>query len=271
MSGITDFQTITVAIDHGTAQLQLNRPEEHNAFNASMIGELRRALTLLQADESLRIVVLSGAGSNFCAGADLKWMAAQKDYSYDKNLADARQLADFFDQLFCFPLPVFASVHGRVRGGGLGLLACADWVLAETRADFALTEVSLGLVPATILPYLLHCMPVRQLQPLLLTAGTFNAEQATQWGLVHECVEAEYLSLRLEQQVEAVKKNAPHAIIEAKAMSRKFSALNRQTWSQTTAELIAAVRVTPEAQEGMEAFLMHRPPKWHDDGGRALQ
>ncbi|NRB39989.1 MAG: enoyl-CoA hydratase/isomerase family protein [Pseudomonadales bacterium] len=262
---IKNFQSIRLTIDKHVARLTLSRPETHNAFHALMLQEMTEALTYLKKSPKVRVLQLVAQGHDFCAGADIHWMAAQHKNTLEQNIADAHLLADFLAALYHFHLPVLAQVQGRVRGGGIGLLACADWVVADQASDYALSEVRLGLIPATIMPYLLQAIPRRQLLPLIINAQIFDADTALSMGLIHACVGKDQLSSCMTLQTQQILENGPEAVQAAKSWARTLTNYQVENISQKSAELIADLRVSKEGQEGMSAFLQKRQPRWPAD------
>lgn len=254
------LNTVALDIEGGIARLTLNRPEVHNAFNAQTISELREALASLAADEAVRILVLRGAGKHFCAGGDLNWMKSQKEASLQENLADSGRLADLLDELNSFPKPTIAEVQGAAFGGALGLISCCDMVVASDDARFCLSEVKLGLSPATISPYVIAAMGARQARRYFLTAELINAEKAYEIGLIHQIVSRETLSDVTADWIKHLLNNGPQAIAATKQLIRDVSnkAVDDEL-KNVTSELIARLRVSDEGQEGLTAFFEKRP------------
>ncbi|WP_420588835.1 enoyl-CoA hydratase/isomerase family protein [Bacterioplanoides sp.] len=253
------LNTVALNIEGGIARLTLNRPEVHNAFNAETISELREALASLAADDAVRILVLRGEGKHFCAGGDLNWMKSQKEASLEENLADSGRLADLLDELNSFPKPTIAEVQGAAFGGALGLISCCDMVVASDDARFCLSEVKLGLSPATISPYVIAAMGARQARRYFLTAELINAEKAYEIGLIHQIVSRETLSEVTSGWIKNLLNNGPQAIAATKQLIRDVS--NKPVDDELknyTSELIAHLRVGDEGQEGLTAFFEKR-------------
>lgn len=255
---------LLVEIDNrGLATLTLNRPELHNAFDDELIRELGQAFDDLAQNPEVRALVLTGNGKSFSAGGDLNWMQRMVDYSEEQNRNDAALLAAMLHKLDTFPAPTIARVQGAAFGGGVGLVSCCDMAVASERASFCLSEVKIGLLPATISPYVINAIGARQARRYFVTAERFSAERAREIGLVSEiCAEAE-LDRTLGELVNAVLGNGPRAVTMAKqlAMSMSNRVINTELQAQTS-NLIAAVRVSPEGQEGLKAFLEKRAPNW---------
>jgi methylglutaconyl-CoA hydratase len=262
----------------GVATLTLNRPEVHNAFDAALVQRLTELLVELKSRGDVRIVVLTGAGRSFSAGADVKWMRSMARCSEEENFEDALHLADLMALLNAMPVPTVACVNGHAYGGGVGLLACCDIVLASNEARFALSEVRLGLVPAVISPYVVAAIGERNARRLFLSGEAMNAKLARRVGLVHEIAKPNKLDAALEDQLGMLLKGGPNALRESKELIFTVEgggisaddALRRRT-----AQIIAQLRVSAEGQEGLAAFLEKRKPAWvsaagspHGDGSK---
>jgi methylglutaconyl-CoA hydratase len=249
----------------GVAWLTLNRPDVHNAFNAALIAELTAALARLEKDPTVRLVVLTGAGKSFSAGADLNWMRAMASYSEEENQQDAENLAGLMDRLNHLAKPTLALVQGAAFGGGVGLVACCDIVLASPAAVFCLSEVKLGLIPAAISPYVVAAIGQSAARRYFLTAERFSAAQAHRLGLVDEVVPAEQLATEAEKMIATLLSGGPAAQAESKELI--FAVAQRPVTPEImldTARRIARVRVGAEGQEGLRAFFDKRPAGWID-------
>ncbi|MBY5990694.1 enoyl-CoA hydratase-related protein [Ferrimonas balearica] len=255
------YQYIELTQQGPLARLTLNRPDKHNAFNAETIAELLDALARVAEDNALSLLVLDARGKHFCAGADLAWMKAQAQMDAEANLADARQLAELMRRLDTLPIPVLAQVQGAAFGGALGLIACADVVVAQPDSLFCLSEVKLGLIPAAISPYVSRAIGPRQMRRYALTAERFDGAQAQALGLVHEL--AEQPAEAAQPLIDALLANGPQALRAGKSLLALVSdAPIDEALCEETARRIAAIRVTPEGQEGLQAFFDKRPPAW---------
>jgi methylglutaconyl-CoA hydratase len=247
----------------GVVWLTLDRPEIHNAFDDRLIAALTAELARLGADDAVRVVVLTGAGRSFSAGADLNWMRRTAAYGEAENLADARALAKLMQTLNELAKPTVARVNGTALGGGTGLVACCDLVIASERATFGTTEVRLGLIPAVIGPYVLAAVGPRQARRLMLTGERIGAAEAARLGLVHEVVAAEQLDATVERVVGELLKGSPAALAAAKRLVGDLAGRPvGPDLIDDTAQRIAALRAAPEAREGVGAFLEKRPPGW---------
>lgn len=250
---------------HGAVlHLRLDRPERHNAFNEHLITELTQALEDAGADAQLRAVVLAGNGPSFSAGADLEWMSRQAVASHQDNLRDARALARLMRTLDTLPVPTIAAVHGAAYGGGVGLAACCDIVIATDSARFALSEVRLGLLPAVISPYVVAAIGARQARRWFATGQSFDASRAEQMGLVHEVVAADALDAAVQAQVQLLLQAAPHASRTARQLIAEvlLRAADPAAQDHHNAALIANLRAGAEGREGLAAFLEKRSPHW---------
>ena len=264
------FQAIEVAERNGVALVTLNRPDRHNAFDEAMISELTQALAIIADTPRLRAVVLLGAGESFCAGADLAWMERMAGFSYEENVGDARALARLLQALASLPKPTIARVHGPAYGGGVGLVACCDIAVAAMEATFALSEAKLGLIPATIGPYVIEAIGARAARRYFLTAERFDAAEAYRIGLVHDIVPSlEALDERVNELLGHLMVAGPHAQAACKALVRAVAhrPIDERVVADT-AERIATVRASDEAREGVAAFLGRRSPAWVPEGLR---
>jgi methylglutaconyl-CoA hydratase len=251
------------ATQGGVHTITLARPEVRNAFNDELIVELKNAFLAVAQDASVRCVVLSAEGPAFCAGADLNWMRRMADYTRDDNLADAGELAAMLRAIYACPQPTIARVQGDVYAGGMGLVAACDMAVAVDTAQFCLSEVKLGLIPATISPYVIRAMGARAAHRYFLTAERFNAAEAHRIGLVHEVVSADTLDAKVAELTQALVNASPNAVRACKKLVQDVAereindALVRQT-----VEAIADIRASDEGREGVQAFLQKRKPHW---------
>jgi methylglutaconyl-CoA hydratase len=247
------------------ARVTLSRPEIHNAFDGAMIAELRAAFTALAREEPtrLRAVVLGGTGPSFCAGADVNWMRAALSLDVEGNEQDAMAMAEMFETIDTCPVPVIARVHGAALGGGMGLCAVADIVIAESGARFGFTEVRLGILPAVISPFVVAKIGESEARALFPTGRRFDAFRAMRSGLVHEVVEGEAaLDAAVDAAVADVLAAGPTAARAAKSIIREIRGLGHGSSRWHTARVIARQRTSAEAQEGFHAFDEKRRPAW---------
>ena len=246
------------------ATVVLARPEARNALNAKLIEEITRCFEELAEDEDVRVVVLTGEGPSFCAGADIGYMRDTAGFSYEENLEDAGRLADMFLAVDLIPKPVVARVHGAAIGGGGGLVAAADVVVAEEETHFAFSEVRLGIEPATIAPFVVRKIGHSQARALFLSGERFDAGRAREIGLVHEVVPAGDLDAAVERSVAQLLQGGPAAQGAIKDALRQVEATEPMEALGIMTQLIAELRVGEEGQEGLGAFLEKREPLWRD-------
>jgi methylglutaconyl-CoA hydratase len=257
------YQTLDIAIADKVATVTLNRPEQRNAFNEHTIAELALAFDELGRNDIVRVIVLAANGVAFCAGADLNWMKKMAGYSLDENQADAARLADMLHTLYLCPKPVVAKVQGDCYAGGMGLAAACDIVVASDAANFCLSEVKLGLIPATIAPYVIKAMGEQAARRYFLTAERFSALEAHRIGFVHEAVVPEALDATVAAIVKALASNSPHAVGEAKKLVRDVVGQPvGDALLADTANRIAAIRASDQGREGVASFLEKRKPSW---------
>lgn len=258
-------ETIRIERNGAVATLSLDRPQVHNAFDDSLIAETTAALTSLAADASLRALVLTGTGATFSAGADLDWMRRMAAASAEENRDDALRLAKLLRAMQFFPKPTLGRINGSAYGGGVGLVACCDIAIGVEGAKFSLSEVKLGLVPATIAPYVVQAIGPRQARRLFVGAEIFDAAEAARIGLLHQCVATDQLDGAIDRQLHFLGKGGPIAQHEAKLLALRTSGMTIESAERIDAEnaaLIARLRVSPEGQQGLSAFLEKHPPPW---------
>jgi len=259
------YQTILFSRKEKVGRISLNRPEVHNAFNATMIRELAGAFDESQKDESVRVVVLTGAGESFCAGADLNWMREIIHYSFEQNLKESMEVAELMHKIYTLPKPTIARVNGTTIGGGNGLFSACDIAIASERAKFGLSEVKIGLVPAAISPYVIRRIGESAAHELFLTGERFDARRALEIRLVNKVVPREELDEKVNDVIRLLLSSGPEAMASCKELLHKVPAMTVAEAKAYTAEMIARLRVSQEGQEGMAAFLEKRKPKWVKD------
>jgi methylglutaconyl-CoA hydratase len=258
-------ETILVTRRGAIAEIALNRPQIHNAFDDALIAALTQALAAAEADPEIRAVVLTGNGSCFSAGADLNWMRGMAGASEQENCADSLRLAQLMRNLQFLSKPTIARVNGSAYGGGVGLVACCDIAIGVDTAKFALSEVKLGLVPAVISPYVVAAIGLREARRLFITGEVFDAATAARIGLLHAAVSASDLDEAIERQVYLLAKAGPLAQREAKQLALRIGGVERaeaERIDTANAALIARLRVSKEGQHGLTAFLDKRAPAW---------
>ncbi len=246
----------------GIERVTLNRPEVRNAFNEILVAELAGWARATAADPDVRACVIAGAGPAFCAGADIGWMARMVDYTEARNREDARAMAGMFDALDRLPQPLVGRVHGAALGGGTGLAAVCDVVVAAEDAVFGFTEVTLGILPAVISPYCVAKMGPGHARALMLTGTRFDAARAQRAGLVHEVVPAPELDAAVRRVAAAIAVAAPTAVAATKRLIGEVTGRPPSACLDLTSQAIAAQRVSAEGQDGLRAFLEKRSPRW---------
>lgn len=260
------FQTIELERSaKGFATLWLNRPEKNNAFNAEMIHELIAAIAQVQADDKLRFLLLRGRGKHFSAGADLAWMRDSANLDFEANLADAHELAEMMYRFYHLKLPTLAVVQGAAFGGAVGLIACCDMAFGAADAQLSLSEVRIGLAPAVISPFLVKAIGERATRRYAMTGERFSGERARELGLLSETYAADQLDKRADDWIDTLLLNSPQAMRASKDLLREVSSGSlSQALRRYTENSIARIRVSPEGQEGLGAFLEKRKPGWQE-------
>lgn len=248
---------------NGVATVTLNRPEKHNAFNEDIIKQMTLAFQEVEADASIRLMILAADGKHFSAGADVEWMKRMASYGVDDNLADARNLADMLRTLNFLSKPTIARVQGAVFGGAVGLVSCCDIAIASDSASFCLSEVKIGLIPATISPYVIAAMGQRAARRYFISAERFTAQQALHTGLVSDVCPLDNIDHTVQKLSTQVLNNSPAAVSAAKKLVADVSnkAIN-DALIDDTSKRIANIRTSAEGQEGLTAFLEKRSPSW---------
>lgn len=258
-----DYQTLNLQYDNHVATIWLNRPDMRNAFNEAMIAEVTQAFRDLGADPRIRAIILAAHGSAFCAGADLNWMKKMAGYTHDENRADAAALAAMLRTIYICAKPVVAKVQGDCYAGGMGLVAACDIAVAADTANFCLSEVKLGLIPATISPYVIKAMGENAARRYFLTAERFSAQEAHRIGFVHSVAPAQGLDAAVDEIARTLVANSPNAVKEAKRLVHDVAGrpLSGELIADT-AERIADIRASEEGKEGVRSFLEKRKPGW---------
>ncbi|MGY8526308.1 enoyl-CoA hydratase/isomerase family protein [Paracidovorax citrulli] len=258
-----EFTALSIDIAGHVATVTLNRPDVRNAFNETVIGELSGAFRALGDTAEVRVIVLTGNGPAFCAGADLNWMKKMAGYSDDENRADALTLAQMLHTIWACPKPVIARVQGDAYAGGVGLVAACDIAIAADSAHFCLSEAKLGLLPATISPYVIRAMGEQAARRYFITAERFDAAEALRIGFIHEAVPAQALDARVSALAATLAANSPNAVRESKRLVREVAGRGiDDALLVDTADRIAAIRASDEGREGVRSFLEKRAPSW---------
>lgn len=260
------METIKWQVEEKTARLIFNRPEVHNAFNDQMMADIKARLLALDKNDDIRLLVVEGEGPSFCAGADLNWMKSMKDYTEDENYTDSIKLFELFEMMNNVKIPTLGKVHGKVLGGGMGILSCLDHVVALESAEFGLPEVQIGLIPAVISPFVLNKVGENMARSLFLSGNRIKAQRALEVGLIHEVVSGnkDDLEKRLQKVIESFLRAAPMAQRQAKELIGAIKEFQHKPeyLKQELARKIARKRISDEGQQGMEAILNKKPFPW---------
>jgi methylglutaconyl-CoA hydratase len=256
------YKAILYHKENQVAKIILNRPKVHNAFNSTMISELLDVLKAIRNDSSVRVIVLTGKGKSFCAGADLNWMKEIINYSFDQNLKESLEIAELLYSIYSVPKPTIAQVKGAAIGGGVGFLSACDMVLAASTAKFGLSEVKIGLIPAAISPYVVRRIGESKAREYFLTGERITAERAEKLGLVNHVYSLQKLGIETKNTVNRLLSSGPDAIANCKELLFKVPQISLIEAKEFTARMIANLRISDEGQEGMAAFLEKRKPNW---------
>lgn len=262
---VKEYKTILLIPEEKVVRIFLNRPEVHNAFNSTMIVELDDAIERVKEDKSIRVIVLSGKGKSFCAGADINWMREIIHYSFEQNLEESLQLAELLHKIYVLPKPTVAMVNGTAIGGGIGFVSACDIALASEDARFGLSEVKIGLVPAAISPYVIRRIGESKAREYFLTGTRISAQKAQDIGLINDVAPAEELEDKVEEIIQLLLASGPEALASCKELIQKVAHMSFEEAKSFTARMIANLRVSKEGQEGMASFLEKRKPLWTEE------
>ena len=258
------YNTISLTIDNSVATVSLNRPDVHNAMNEMLMKELTSCFKQLDKDKKTRIVILTGNGKSFCAGADLNWMKSMVNYSKEENIRDSKLLLNLYNAIYNCSKPVIGRVNGHAFGGGIGLFAACDIVIATDNCKFAFSEVKLGIIPSVISTFIGRRLNVSTMRRLFLTGERFDSNYAKEIGLVDFVVNEEMLDLEVKKYVDLLLNSGPNAMKEVKLLIDKYEKLNLEKYKEHTVRKIAELRISEEGQEGINAFLEKRKSKWSE-------
>ncbi len=260
---IPNFNSLLIDVKNYIATITLNRPEKRNAFNDEVISEIKHAFLHCGGRDDVRAVILTGNGKAFCAGADLNWMRAMADYTYEENLADANELAQMLKVIYHCPKPTVAMIQGDVYAGGMGLVSACDIAIAVETANFCLSEVKLGLIPATISPYVIRAMGARNAHRYFLTAEVFDAVEAKNMGFIHELANEDTLQEKTAKVIKHLVNASPNAVKACKKLVQDvaYAPIDDNLINNTVAD-IANIRASDEGKEGVQSFLQKRKPNW---------
>jgi len=254
-NNLSSYQYLTVD-GEGIVHVTLNRPEVRNAFNEGLIAELQDIFTKLGSHERCRVIVLQANGKSFCAGADLNWMKSMANFTKEENVADSRKIAFMLNTIYACPKPVIAKVQGDAYAGGVGLASVCDILIASNQVRFCISEAKLGLLPATIAPYVIRALGEQASRRYFVTAEIFTASQAKEMGFVHELVDPDALDSKVDEVCQAILSNGPMAVMACKKIVRDISQQAiTPALLEDTVKRIASIRTSDEAQARMKAFL----------------
>lgn len=256
------YTTVSLNKDGRIARVTFCRPEIHNAFNSTVITEMADVFKQIEADKEIRVVLLTGEGKSFCAGADLNWMRSVVDQTYEQNLAESNALADLFYQMYTCTRPIVGRINGAAIGGGTGFVAVCDIAIAAESAKFSFSEVKIGVVPACIGPYVIKKLGEGKARELFITGERMKAARAYEVGLVNKVVADDQLDTEVDSLVQSILTSGPNAVATAKRLVSEVPAMTPDQFKPYTAEMIAKLRLSDEGQEGMSAFLNKRKPSW---------
>ncbi len=257
-----NYNTINIKQENNVVTIELNRPEVHNAMNEELMKELTNCFKKIDTDKDIKCIILTGKGKSFCAGADLNWMKRMVDFSKEENIRDSNLLLDLYEEIFSCSKPVIAKVNGHAFGGGIGLFAACDIVIATPNCKFAFSEVKLGIIPAVISTYVGRRMNISNMRRLFITGERFDSNYAKSIGLIDYVVLEEEFDKTVQKYVEIIKSSGPIAITEAKNLLNSYEKLDLNNYKKFTVEKISELRISDEGQEGLNAFLEKRKSKW---------
>jgi len=258
------YDTIDVSKQNNVVTIFLNRPDVHNAMNEHLIKELTDCFKKLDKEKDTRIIVLTGKGKSFCAGADLNWMKSMVNYSRAENIKDSNILLDLYETIYSCSKPVIARVNGHAFGGGIGLFAACDITITITDSKFAFSEVKLGIIPAVISTYILKRMKLSDMKRLFLTGEKFDSNYAKEIGLIDFIITEKELDEFVKKYTDLLCSSSPNAISEVKKLINTYETMSTEKYKKFTVEKIAELRVSEEGQEGINAFLEKRKSKWSE-------
>jgi len=257
------YDTIKITIENNITTVFLNRPDVHNAMNEKMMKELTICFQNLSKDQT-KIIILTGEGKSFCAGADLNWMKSMAKYSKKENIKDSRLLLNLYEAIYNCPKPVIGRLNGHAFGGGIGLFAACDIVISVPNCKFAFSEVKLGIIPSVISTYIVRRIGISNMRRLFLTGERFDSEYAKEIGLIDYLVKEEEIDEVIDKYVKIINSSGSNAIKEVKKLVDKCEKTDIEQYKEHTVKKISELRISEEGQEGIKAFLEKRKPKWRD-------
>jgi methylglutaconyl-CoA hydratase len=265
---IPEYETIRFTVSGGIGRLVMDRPYVHNAFNADMISDMLHLMRIIKdMTPELRVVVLTGEGRTFCAGADINWLAQIKDQTYEENIRESLEMSDLIYAIYSLPLITIARVNGAAFGSGVGFIAACDLAISSKKAKFAVNDVKLGLTPAVAMPYIFRKIGESYAREMLLTGEAISAERALAIGLIHDVVDASDLDNSVNLLAKRVMTSGPDAIRVTKKLAETVPVMTFSEARAYTAEILGKQRIGNEGQEGMRSFIEKRKPSWSPLGG----
>ena len=258
------YETIEIQKENNVATIFLNRPDVHNAMNEKLMTELTSCFKNLCKDEKTRVIVLTGKGKSFCAGADLNWMKSMAKYSMKENIADSKILLNLYEEIYSCPKPVIARVNGHAFGGGIGLFAACDIVIAIPDCKFAFSEVKLGIIPAVISTYVVRRIGRFNMRRLFITGERFDSNYAKEIGLIDFVASEKEFNEVVKKYIDILLSSGPNAISEVKKLVKSYEKMDLDKYKEHTVKKISELRVSDEGQEGINAFLEKRKSKWSE-------
>jgi len=259
-----EYDTIEVSKNKEIVTVTLNRPEVHNAMNEHLMVELTNIFKDLSKDKTVRVIILTGKGKSFCAGADLNWMKSMVNYSMQKNLKDSKLLLNLFEAIYECPKPVIGRINGHAFGGGIGLIAVCDITISIPDLKFAFSEANLGIIPSVISTFVRPRINSSTMRRLFITAERFDSEIAHNIGLLDFIVASDELDSKVNYYIDQVKDSGPNAIKEIKKLIKNLGEMDTNSYKNYTLEKISELRVSDEGQDGINAFLNKTKPKWRE-------
>lgn len=258
------YNTIEIRKNDNIATIYLDRPDVHNALNEQLMKELKKCFDELTNDKEIKIIILTGKGKSFCAGADLNWMKSMVNYSMDKNIEDSTLLLNLFESIYKSPKPIIARVNGHAFGGGIGLFAVCDIILTVPNCKFAFSEVKLGIIPAVISTYIVRRIGISNMRRLFITGERFNSNYARDIGLVDFVFSENELDNEIEKYINILLSSGPNAISEIKKLVISYEKMELEKYKNFTVKKISELRISDEGQKGINSFLEKRKPKWSE-------
>ena len=258
------YDTIEFSIKNNVAKVKLNRPEVHNAMDEKLMKELTSCFKILSKKEDVKIIILTGNGKSFCAGADLNWMKSMVDYSKEENIRDSNLLLDLYEAIYNCPKPVIGYINGHAFGGGVGLIAVCDLTIGVPDKKYAFSETKLGIIPSVISTYIARRLNISTMRRLFITGERFNSQYANQIGLIDYVVDESEIENKINEYVEILRSSGPKSINEVKKLTDAYEKMKIEEFKKHTVEKISELRVSNEGQEGINAFLQKRKSKWSE-------